>query len=69
MLFVCLLEYRLVIEKFLDLGEQRRLLVVVMGFDELEPGETVADEVGFIPVGNKGSLVVDRIVTAKNGVV
>ena len=69
MLLVRLLEHRLVIEKFLDLGKQRRLLVVMMGFDELEPGETVADEVGLIPVGNKRSLVVDGIVPAKNGVV
>jgi hypothetical protein len=37
-LLVRLLEYCIVIEKFLNLGEQRRLLVVVMGFDELEPG-------------------------------
>lgn len=69
MLLVRLLEYRLVVEKFLDIGKQCRLLVVMMGFDELEPGQTVADEVGLIPVSNKRSLVVDGIVTAKNGVV
>lgn len=38
MLLVRLLEYRLVLEELLDLGEQCRLLIIVMGFHELEPG-------------------------------
>jgi hypothetical protein len=69
MLFVRLLKHRLVVQKLLDLGEQRRLLIVMVGFDELEPGKTVANKVCLILVGNKGGLVIYRIVTAENRIV
>jgi hypothetical protein len=69
MLLVCVVKDGLVLQQLLNLGEQRRFLVVMVRFDELEPGKAVADEVGFVLVGNERGLVVDGIVAAEDRVV
>ena len=69
MFLVRLLKDGLVVQQLLDLGEERGLLVVVVRFDELEPGETVSDKVGFVLVLDNRGLVVNGVVTAQNRVV
>jgi hypothetical protein len=69
MLLVGLLEYRLVVQQLLDLGEQCSLLVVMVRLDELEPGEAVPDEVGLVLVENNRRLAVDGVVTTENRVI
>ena len=69
MLLVCFLEYRLVFQQLLNLGEQYIFLVVMVRLDKLEPGEAVANKIGLVLVGNERGLVVDRIVTAEDRVV
>jgi hypothetical protein len=69
MLLVCFLEHGLVVQQLLDLGEERGLLVVMVRFDELEPGEAVPDEISLVLVLNDGGLVVDGVVAAEDRVV
>jgi hypothetical protein len=69
MFLLCFLEYRLVIQEVLDLGEQAEFLVVMVRLDELEPGKAVANKVCLVSVGNERSLAVDRVEAAENRVV
>lgn len=68
-LLVCFFKYRLVFQQLLDLGEQCIFFVVMVRLDKLEPGETVANEIGLVLVGNERGLVVDGVVTAEDRVV
>ena len=58
-LLVRLLEDSLVLEKFLDLGEQGLLLVIVVRLDEFEPCQAIAYEVRLFRLGNVRGLEED----------
>lgn len=59
----------LVIQHPLDLGEQRRLLVIVVRLHKLVPRQRVADEIGLIDIFDVGRLLVDGVVAAEYRVV
>lgn len=69
MLLMCVLKDGLVVQKLFDLGEQRRLLVVMVRLDELEPGKAVANKVGLVLFGDERGLVIDGVVAAEDRVV
>jgi hypothetical protein len=66
MFLVCFFEYCLVSQHFLHLGEQCRLFVVMVGFDELVPGEAVADKGGLVLVEDDRGLVIDGVVATED---
>lgn len=69
MLLVRLSEDLLVLQQFLNLGEQGLLLVVVVRLHEFVPRQTIANKVGLVRISYVGGLVVDGIVAAENSVV
>lgn len=69
MLLVCFCKNGLVLQQFLDLGEERGLLIIVVRLDKLDPGKAVTGKVGPVSFGHDPSLVVDGVVAAEDRVV
>ncbi|KAJ2988984.1 hypothetical protein NUW58_g3700 [Xylaria curta] len=62
-------DYSPVAQHLLDLGKQRCLLVIVVGFHELVPGQGVTDEVDLVNVFDVWGLLIDGVVATENRVV
>lgn len=53
-------------QKFLDLGKQVILLIIVMRLDKLEPSLTIPNEIGLVDILNVGRLEVNGVVAAND---
>jgi hypothetical protein len=58
----------LVTEKFLNLGEEVVLLIIVVRLDKFEPSLRITNEVGFVGVLYMRSLEVDGIEATNDGI-
>lgn len=64
MFLVCLVEDGLVAQKFLDLGKEHLLLVVVVRLDELVPRQSIADKVLLVVFLHMWCLMINGIVAS-----
>lgn len=69
MLFDRVVHHAVLANCFVEGGEEGRLLIVVMLFHTLVPGEAVAYEIGPVGWANPGCLLVNAVETADEGVV
>ncbi len=69
MLFDHVVHHAVLANCFDEGGEEGRLLIVVMLFHTLVPGEAVAYEIGPVGWTNPGCLLVNAVETADEGVV
>lgn len=69
MLLVRLFKDGLVLQQLLHLGEERLLLVIVVGLDEFVPDQSISDKIGLVLVQEVWCLLVDGVVAAEDRVV